>query len=158
MDIFDPASILIYNNSMSFISFVCNLSYNIISFTNLSNNFLSPNNYGIFIFIDFIKKLSLFSEFDIILVIVNQLTKQVIFILVYDIIIFVNLTHLFVFHIFSRHSVPSYVISNRGLKKIIGKPNTQARLSSNISKYTIITSKITGLNFYLLCSLLTTIL
>ena len=33
---------------------------------------------------DFIKKLPLFSRFDTILVIVNQLTKQVIFILAYD--------------------------------------------------------------------------
>ena len=41
------ASVLIYNNSASPMSLVCNLSYNITSFIGLSNNFLFPNNYGI---------------------------------------------------------------------------------------------------------------
>jgi len=47
MDIPGSASILMYNNSASPMSLVYDLSYNIISPTDLSNNFLSPNNYGI---------------------------------------------------------------------------------------------------------------
>ena len=63
---------------------------------------------------DFIKKLPLSSEFDTILVIVDQFTKQAIFIPAYDTIMFIDLAHLFVLHVFSKHNVPSYVTSNRG--------------------------------------------
>ena len=42
-----PASILMYNNSASSVLLVCDPSYNITSSTDLSNNFLFPNNYGI---------------------------------------------------------------------------------------------------------------
>jgi len=48
------------------------------------------------------------------LVIVNQLTKQAIFISVYDTITSVNLAHLFVLYVFSKHGVFSHVTSNRG--------------------------------------------
>ena len=47
MDISGPISILIYNNSTSPISLVCDPSYNVTSLTNLLNNFLFLNNYGI---------------------------------------------------------------------------------------------------------------
>ena len=63
---------------------------------------------------NFIKKLLLFSGFDIILVIVDQLTKQVIFIPVQNTIISADLAYLLVLHVFSKHSVPSYIISDRG--------------------------------------------
>ena len=63
---------------------------------------------------DFIKKLLLFSGFDIILVIVNQLTKQVIFIPAHDTIMSVDLAHLFILHMFSKYSVLSHVISDKG--------------------------------------------
>jgi len=56
----------------------------------------------------------LFSGFDTILVIVDQLTKQAIFIPAYDTIMSVDLACLFVLHVFSKHGVPSYVTSNRG--------------------------------------------
>jgi len=65
---------------------------------------------------DFIKKLLLFSRFDTILVIVNQLTKQTIFIPAHNTIISMNLACLFVLHVFSKYSVSSYVTSNRGLE------------------------------------------
>jgi len=65
---------------------------------------------------DFIKKLPSSSRFDTILVIVNQLTKQVIFIPAHDTITSVDLACLFILHVFSKHSVPSYVTSDRGLK------------------------------------------
>ena len=68
------------------------------------------------IFIDFIEKLLSFSGFDTILVIVNWLTKQAIFIPVHDTIMFMNLAYLFVLYMFSKHSVPSHVISNKGLE------------------------------------------
>ena len=63
---------------------------------------------------DFIKKLLLFSRSDTILVIVNWLTKQVIFILAHNTIISVDLAHLFILHMFFKHSVPSYVTFDRG--------------------------------------------
>ena len=63
---------------------------------------------------DFIKKLLSFSRFDTILVIVDWLTKQAIFIPVHDTITSMNLVCLFVFYMFFKHSIPSYVISARG--------------------------------------------
>ena len=68
---------------------------------------------------DFIKKLLSFSGFDIILVIVNQLTKQAIFILAHDIIMSLDLAHLFVLYVFSKHSVSSYVTSDKGLEFVL---------------------------------------
>ena len=65
---------------------------------------------------DFIEKLPSFSRFDTILIIVNQLTKQVIFIPTHDTITSVNLACLFILYVFSKHSIPSYVTSNRGLE------------------------------------------
>ena len=62
---------------------------------------------------DFIKKLPSFSRFNTILVIVNQLTKQAIFIPAHDTIMSTNLAYLFFLHVFSKHSIPSHVISNR---------------------------------------------
>jgi len=65
---------------------------------------------------DFIKKLPSSSGFNTILVMVNQLTKQVIFISAHDTIISVDLACLFILHVFSKHGVPSHVTSNSGLK------------------------------------------
>ena len=65
---------------------------------------------------DFIEKLPSSSRFDIILVIVNWLTKQAIFILAYNTIMSADLAHLFVLHVFSKHSIPSHVTSDRGLE------------------------------------------
>jgi len=66
--------------------------------------------------IDFIKKLLLSSRFDTILVIVNWLTKQAIFISAHDTITSMDLARLFVLYVFSKHSVPSHVTSDRGLE------------------------------------------
>jgi len=65
---------------------------------------------------DFIEKLPLSSMFDTILVIVDWLTKQAIFIPAHDTIMSADLTCLFVLHVFSKHGVPSHVTSNRGLE------------------------------------------
>ena len=63
---------------------------------------------------DFIKKLPSSSRFDTILVIVDQLTKQAIFIPAHDTITSADLARLFVLYVFSKHSVPSHVTSDRG--------------------------------------------
>ena len=63
---------------------------------------------------DFIEKLPSSSGFDTILVIVNWLTKQAIFIPAHNTITSVDLACLFVLHMFSKHSVPSHVTSDRG--------------------------------------------
>jgi len=64
---------------------------------------------------DFIKKLLSSSRFNTILIIVNWLIKQVIFIPAYDTITSVDLARLFVLHVFSKHSVPFHVTSDRSL-------------------------------------------
>ena len=63
--------------------------------------------------IDFIEKLPSSSGFDTILVIVDWLTKQVIFIPAHDTITSTDLACLFVLHVFSKHSIPFHVISDR---------------------------------------------
>jgi len=63
---------------------------------------------------DFIEKLLLFFKFDTILIIVNWLTKQVIFIPAYNTITSTDLACLFVLHVFSKHGIPSHVTSDRG--------------------------------------------
>ena len=63
---------------------------------------------------DFIKKLPSSSGFDTILVIVNQLTKQVIFIPAHNTITSMDLACLFVFHVFFKYGVSSYDTSDRG--------------------------------------------
>jgi len=62
---------------------------------------------------DFIKKLPLSSGFNTILVIVNQLTKQMIFIPAHDTITSADLACLFVLHVFSKYGVPFYITSDR---------------------------------------------
>jgi len=63
---------------------------------------------------DFIEKLPFSSGFDTILVIVDRLLKQAIFIPTHDTITSAELARLFVTYVFSKHGVPSHVTSNRG--------------------------------------------
>jgi len=63
---------------------------------------------------DFIKKLPSSSSFDTILVIVDRLSKQAIFIPTHDTITSAELARLFVTHVFSKHRVPAHVTSDRG--------------------------------------------
>ena len=63
---------------------------------------------------DFIEKLPSSSGFDTILVIVNWLTKQAIFIPAHNTITSTDLARLFVLHMFSKHGVSSHVTSDRG--------------------------------------------
>jgi len=63
---------------------------------------------------DFIEKLPFSFSFDTILIIVDCLLKQAIFILTHDTITSAELARLFVMHVFSKHRVPSHVMSNHG--------------------------------------------
>src|SRR5277367_378979 len=63
---------------------------------------------------DFIEHLPLSSGFTSILVVVDRLTKQGIFIPTHDTITSAELAQLFVLHVFSKHGVPSHVTSDRG--------------------------------------------
>ena len=61
---------------------------------------------------DFIEKLPMSNGSDTILVIVDHLTKQSIFIPTVDTIMSPMLAKLFVLHVFSKHGIPSHVTSN----------------------------------------------
>ena len=63
---------------------------------------------------DFIEQLPKSIDYDAILVIVDRLSKQAIFILTYTTINAPDLARLFVLHVFSKHGVPSHVTSDRG--------------------------------------------
>ena len=65
---------------------------------------------------NFVEKILSFSEFNTILVIVNWLIKQMIFIPAYDTIMFVDLVCLFILHMFSKHGIPFYITLDRGLE------------------------------------------
>ena len=67
---------------------------------------------------DFIKKLPMSDGSDTILVIIDRLTKQSIFIPTVNTITSPMLAKLFILHIFSKHGVPSHVTSNRGMEFI----------------------------------------
>ena len=61
---------------------------------------------------DFIEQLPKSSRYTAILVVVDCLTKQAIFISTHDTITSANLAKLFVLHVFSKHGVPSHITSN----------------------------------------------
>ena len=63
---------------------------------------------------DFIEHLLTSEGFTAILVVVDHFTKQSIFIPTYDTITSAQLAELFVVHVFSKHGVPSHVMSDRG--------------------------------------------
>jgi len=67
---------------------------------------------------DFIKYLSELQGYTDILVVVDKLTKQVVFIPTLNSIDAIDLTDLFVQNIFSKHRVPSYVTLDRRTKFI----------------------------------------
>ncbi|KIN99391.1 hypothetical protein M404DRAFT_30448 [Pisolithus tinctorius Marx 270] len=67
---------------------------------------------------DFIEQLPASSSFMAILVVVDQLSKQAIFIPTHDTIMAPELTRLFLLHVFSKHGVLAHVTSDRGLEFI----------------------------------------
>src|ERR1700723_1157919 len=68
--------------------------------------------------IDFIEHLPSSSGYMSILVVIDRLTKQVIFMPTHDTITSQELAQLFVIHVFSKHGVPSHVTSDRGVEFI----------------------------------------
>ena len=68
---------------------------------------------------DFIEKLPSSSGFDTILVIVDQLTKQAIFIPAHNTITSTDLACLFVLHVFSKHGIPFHIISDRSSEFVL---------------------------------------
>jgi hypothetical protein len=64
---------------------------------------------------DFIEQLLDSSGFTAILVIIDRLSKQAIFVPTYDTITSPDLARLFLLHVFSKHGVPSHVTSDRGM-------------------------------------------
>ena len=67
---------------------------------------------------DFIEQLSDSEGFAAILVVVDQFTKQVLFIPTHDTITSAQLAELFIIYVFSKHGVPSHVTSDQGSKFI----------------------------------------
>ena len=63
---------------------------------------------------DFIEQLPSSLGFTAILIVIDQLSKQAIFVPTYNTIMSPQLTQLFFLHIFSKHGVPSCVTSDRG--------------------------------------------
>jgi Integrase core domain len=73
-----------------------------------------PNKPWNSISMDFIEQLPPSLGFTAILVIIDQLSKQAIFIPTHDTITSPTLAKLFLLHVFSKHGVPSHVTSDRG--------------------------------------------
>src|SRR6266481_3447424 len=63
---------------------------------------------------DFIEKLPASSGYTSILVIVDHLSKQLLFILTYNMITSQQLAQLFILHVFSKHNVLSHITSDCG--------------------------------------------
>ena len=61
---------------------------------------------------DFIEQLPSSSGYMAILIIVDRLSKQGVFILTHDTIMSVELAKLFVLHVFSKHGIPNHVTSD----------------------------------------------
>ena len=113
MDIPGPAFMLMYNNSVSSVSFVYDPSHNVTSPMDLSNNFLFLNDHGIL----FLWTSSRNSCHPLGLILFwSQLTglssRQ-------SLSLPMTPSHLFVLHVFSKHSVPFHVISDKGLKFVL---------------------------------------
>ncbi|MBW0567501.1 hypothetical protein O181_107216 [Austropuccinia psidii MF-1] len=63
---------------------------------------------------DFITQLPLSSNFDSILVVVDRFSKMAIFIPTYSTITALDLAQIFMSHVFSKHSLPISIVSDRG--------------------------------------------
>ena len=61
---------------------------------------------------DFIEQLPSSSGFTAILVVMDQLSKQVIFIPTHDTITSPELAQLFLLHVFTKHGIPAHVTSD----------------------------------------------
>ena len=68
---------------------------------------------------DFIEQLLSSSGYMVILVIVDRLSKQAVFIPTHNTITSAELAKLFVLHVFSKHGIPNHVTSDRGSEFIL---------------------------------------
>ncbi|MBW0494922.1 hypothetical protein O181_034637 [Austropuccinia psidii MF-1] len=73
-----------------------------------------PNGPWICLSIDFITQFPLSNSFDSILVIVDRFSKMAVFIPTMSSINSLDLAHLFINNIFSKHGLPSSIVSDRG--------------------------------------------
>ena len=108
-----PAFVLMYNNFASPVSLICNPSYNVTSLIDLSNNFLFLNDYGI----PFLQtSLRNFHHSPDLILSWSQSTgspsRQ-------SLSLSMMPSYLFILHVFSKHSIPSYIISNRGSEFVL---------------------------------------
>src|SRR5258705_11595894 len=71
------------------------------------------------ILMDFIKQLPASEDFSAILVVIDHLMKQVIFIPSHDTVNALQAVQLFLTHVFSKHGVPSHVTSDQGSEFIL---------------------------------------
>jgi len=79
---------------------------------------LIPSHPWSSISMDFIEQLPKSGGFSAILVIMDRLTKQVIFVPTYDMIDAPGITQIFLAHVFSKHGVPAHVTSDWGSELI----------------------------------------
>ena len=68
---------------------------------------------------DFIEQLPASSSFTAILVVIDRLSKQAIFILTYNTITSMQLAQFFTLHVFSKHGVLSHVTSNHRMEVVL---------------------------------------
>ena len=113
MDISGLASILIQNNSASLVLLVCDLNHNITSLTDLSRNFLFPIDYRI----PFLWTLSRNSYHPLDLTLSWSLltglpSRQFLF-------LSTTPSCLFILYVFSKHSISSYITSDRDSKFVL---------------------------------------
>ncbi|MBW0471886.1 hypothetical protein O181_011601 [Austropuccinia psidii MF-1] len=73
-----------------------------------------PNGPWICLSMDFITQLPLSNSFDSILIIVDRFSKMAVFIPTMSLITSMDLAHLFIKNIFSKHGLPSRIVSDRG--------------------------------------------
>ncbi|MBW0500322.1 hypothetical protein O181_040037 [Austropuccinia psidii MF-1] len=73
-----------------------------------------PNGPWICLSVEFITQLPLSNSFDSILVIVDRFSKMAVFIQTMSSITSLDLAHLFIKNIFSKHGLPSRILSDRG--------------------------------------------
>ncbi|MBW0525583.1 hypothetical protein O181_065298 [Austropuccinia psidii MF-1] len=73
-----------------------------------------PNVPWICLSMDFITQLPLFNSFDSILVIVDRFSNMAVFIPTMSSVTSLDLAHLFIKNIFSKHGLPSTIVSDRG--------------------------------------------
>ncbi|MBW0584695.1 hypothetical protein O181_124410, partial [Austropuccinia psidii MF-1] len=76
--------------------------------------FKTPSGRWICLSMDFITQLPLSNSFDSILVIVDRFSKMAVFIPTMSSITSLDLAHLFIKNIFSKHGLPSSIVSDRG--------------------------------------------